>query len=567
MLTARKLISSFFLSNPWLVTAAFLSNIISSLLNIIIPLSIGRFYELVLHDQSVKGRLFDALGVSLDSTTAFFQFFLLLITAKGFMAFADHFLTGVLGERFSRELRERLFRTQLSHSVTTHNLKPAGKYLLRYSGDLVFIQRFITQGTIQFTGDVIFMITSLAVLYSINATLTLILAGGILIAVLIILLLSRILRTATLNRRNQRSVLLGFVANRMNAFFTVKSFNREAPEELQYNKRSGKLYDLGIRYYRISSVIQGLLPLLFFGTLAIVLYFISSERVTKPYGIHRSEALDFVLLFLYMQAVIRRILKVNVVWQAGSVSFYKLLRILNLPAEAKAQERELTGIDGRITFDHVSFQFANADAPLFNDLTFTLEPHSIIQVKGKQGAGKSTLLKIIQGVYAPVTGKIFLDEYDYAALAPNDIRRNVTIVSDETPLLGSTVFKAISYSRSVEKKEKAMQALAQVNFRVADSDEENLGFKLDDYGKNLSAGQRRQLMFARAFLTRKKIILLDDALDDLDAETKMVIVKRINRLKEKRTIIIAANNLPPEVRVDLVIQLGEHQNQKQPVSL
>lgn len=127
--------------------------------------------------------------------------------------------------------------------------------------------------------------------------------------------------------------------------------------------------------------------------------------------------------------------------------------------------------------------------------------------------------------------------------------------------------RPISYSRSVEKKEKAMQALAQVNFRVADSDEENLGFKLDDYGKNLSAGQRRQLMFARAFLTRKKIILLDDALDDLDAETKMVIVKRINRLKEKRTIIIAANNLPPEVRVDLVIQLGEHQNQKQPVSL
>src|SRR6185295_7666527 len=116
MSTTRQLISKFFLQNKLLVTGAFAANVISSLLNVLIPLSIGRFYELVLHDNSVKGRLFDTLGISLSSVTVFFEFFLLLIFVKGILSFADNFFSGVLGERFSRSLRELLFKTQLSHS-------------------------------------------------------------------------------------------------------------------------------------------------------------------------------------------------------------------------------------------------------------------------------------------------------------------------------------------------------------------------------------------------------------------------------------------------------------------
>lgn len=564
MLTTRKLISEFFFRNPWMVAIAFAANILSSLLNVLLPLSIGRFYELVLHDQSVKGRLFDSLGIRLDSMATFFEFFLLLVAAKALIAFGDQFFSGMLGERFSRDLRERLFRTQLSHSVETHQLKPTGKYLLRYSGDLTSVQRFLTKGIIQFTGDVAFMITSIVVLYSVNAALTLILAGGLLISSLVIMLFSRLLRTATAARRNQRSTLLAFAASRLNAFLTIKSFNREVPEESQYNKRSGALYGLGIRYYRISSLIQGLLPLLFFGTLAALLYYISIEQSAQPYRMQGGDALNFVLLFLYMQSVIRRLLKVNVIWQAGNVSFSKLLRILNLPREPKSEERVISDTDGRITFDHVSFQYRKSDSPLFNDLGFTIDPNSITQIKGKQGSGKSTLLKLMQGLLPPTTGKIFLDQHDFAMLAPNDIRRNITMVSDDVSLLGSTVFRAISYSRAEEKKDRAAAVLRQVNFRVAENEEENLNFRLEDSGKNLSAGQRRQLMFARAFLTGKKIILLDDAFDDFDAETKMILVKRINKLKSKRTIILASNSVIPELEVDCVITLGDRSFQTQP---
>ncbi|HYV91636.1 MAG TPA: ABC transporter ATP-binding protein [Chitinophagales bacterium] len=563
MHSKRKLIIEFFQRNKLLVVATFFANIISSLLNVLIPVSIGRFYQLALHDNSVKGKLFNALHISLQSVSDFFLFFILIIIAKSLITFVEKFLTGTIGERFSRDLRELLFKTQLSQSVAVNQIKPAGKYLLRYSGDLLFIQHFITKGVIQFTGDVMFMIASLAVLFAINAPLTLIMLAGIVVACTVIILLNKKVRVATLNRRNQRSTLLGFVANRMHAFFTIKSFNREVPEEIQYNKRSGKLYDFGISYWKIYSVVQALLPLFMFGTLTALLYFVNSQREIKPYGIHRTDVLDFVLLFLYMQAVIRRILKVNIVWNMGNVSFMKLLRILNFPAELKSEEREIKEIVGRVSFENVSFQYANAEAPILKDLSFTIEPNTITFIKGKQSSGKSTIMKMIQGIYQPTSGKIFLDQYDYDLLKPNTVRRNVVIVSDEAPLIGNTVFKAISYSRSEEKRDRAMQLLQRLNFHVAETEEENLDYHLDDFGKNLSAGQRKQVMFARALLTRKKILLLDEAFDDLDTESKKIIVDRINKQKTKRTIIVAGNNLPHELKVDRVIDLNEFRLQNQ----
>ncbi|MBA2407975.1 MAG: ABC transporter ATP-binding protein [Chitinophagales bacterium] len=543
--------------------STFLANLISSLLNVLIPLSIGRFYQLVLHDNSVKGKLFNALHISLQSVSEFFLFFVLIIITKSFITFVENFFAGVIGERFSRDLRELLFRTQLSQSVAINQIKPTGKYLLRYSGDLLFIQNFITKGVIQFTGDVMFMIAAVAVLLFINTLLTFIMIACIIVACTIIILLNKKVKVATLNRRNQRSTLLGFVANRMQAFFSIKSFNREIPEEIQYNKKSGRLYDFGISYLKVYSLVQALLPLFMFGTLTALLYFVNVQSEVKPYGIHRSEVLDFVLLFLYMQAVIRRILRVNLVWNMGNVSFTKLLRILNFPAEPKAEEPEIGEVSGRILFQNVSFQYGNSKQPILKNLSFTIEPNTITLIKGKQGSGKSTIIKMILAIYQCTSGKIFLDQYDYDLIAPNTVRRQAVVVSDEAPLIGNTVFRAISYSRADEKRARAAQWLERLNFHVAETEAENLDYHLDDFGKNLSAGQRKQLMFARALITRKKILLLDEAFDDLDEDTKKVIVDRINKQKSKRTIIVAANNLPSELKIDLVIDLNEFQLQNQ----
>lgn len=557
MITIRNLIVKFFYQNKTVVLVTFIASLTGSLLNVLLPLSIGKFYELVFLESSVKGKLFNTLHISVDSIPGFFTFFLILILLKSIITYCEKFFTGVVGERFSRDLRELLFRTQLSHSMTVHEMKPAGKYLLRYSGDLTFIQRFISKGVIQFSGDVIFLAAAFTVLYLINPPLTTIVVGGLVMATIVIILLNKTVRSSTIKRRNQRSSMLGFVTTRLQAFFSIKSFNREVPEVAQYNRMSGKMYDLSIKYYRIYAFVQAALPLLFFGTLAITLYYVAKQVQSDPGFIHHADVLNFILLLLYIQASIRRILSVNVVWQLGQVSLIKLLHIINLPPEQRVEPHEVLPSAGKVIFEKVTFQYPSTGHLLFKEIGFTLEPGTITWLQGKQGSGKSTLLKLIQGIYPPADGKIFLDQLNYAELTPNAIRKNVTIISSEAPLIGNTIFNAISYSRNADKRDKAAQMLERLGFSTGNDGTETLDHHLDDLGKNLSAGQRKQLMFARAFLTRKKIILIDDAFDDLDSNARERVIAALQKLKAKRTIVIAGNQLPESIQPDQTINLSE----------
>ena len=557
MITTGNLIVKFFSRNKTLVLLTFVACITGSLLNVLLPLSIGKFYELLFQEGSTKGKLFDTLRIPVDTINSFFSFFLLLIGLKSLFTYCEKYFTGMAGERFSRNLRELLFQTQLSHPLSVHERKPVGKYLLRYSGDLNFIQRFISKGVIQFSGDVVFLVTAFFVLYLINAPLTLMVLAGLLLAIIAIMLLNKSVKSATSKRRNQRSAMLGFVTNRLQAFSTIKSFNREVPEVAQYNKLSGRMYELSIRYYRIYALVQAMLPLLFFGTLAVVLYFVATQLQAGSGVIHHADVLSFILLLLYIQASIRRILSVNVVWQLGTVSFIKLLRIINLPVELRAEPATMEQVNGKISFNHVSFQYPSASVPVLNKISFIIQPGTVTWLKGPQGAGKSTILKMIQGLYQPDEGTISIDDIDYSRLAPNAIRKNVTIISNETPLLGNTVFKAISYSRSAEKRDKAAQLLERIGFSIAGKMDEALDFPLNDFASNISAGQRRQLMFARAILTRKKIMLIDDAFDDLDLQAKEILIQELQKLRPKRTIIIAGNQLPATLLADQTINLNE----------
>ena len=550
----RNIIFVFIGRNKTLLTAALFALLLSNFLNVLLPLSIGWFYEIVLHEHGTKSRLLKLFPFQFANPEQFYFFFAALLLLKVLFVFLEKSMSGITGERFSRDVRELAFAHQLRHSLTSHRLRPVGKYLLRYSGDLLAIQHFLVKGILAFTGDVFFLLAAFASLFFIQNKLAAIVVTMFLVAGAIIFLLSKAVRTAAWNRRSQRSQNLGFVSSRMQAFYTIKSFNRETPEENSYVKRSGKLYDLGVKFMNVSAFVQSLLPLFFFGTLLIVFSQVVELRSSKPYGISKGDVFVFVLLLLYMQSVMKRLLRVNLVWQVGIISFDKLLALIQLPSEKRGEDKLPNEIKGSIKFDNVSFEYTK-DKPVLHQFSGYLFPNSITLLKGKQGAGKSTLFKLIQKIYEPQSGKIFFDDTDYADISAFEIRKEVTLVSSEVPLLGGTVFKAVSYNTAGEKREKIMAMLNRLNIRFADNDLANLEFKLEDGGRNISEGARMMLQFARALLTRKQFILLDEPFANLDEASRALIIEQLNRLKTKRTILIIADEVPQTLFIDQIIQL------------
>jgi ABC-type multidrug transport system fused ATPase/permease subunit len=550
----RKIVLDFMGKNKFLLTAALFSLLLSNVLSVILSVSIGWFYEIVLHEHGTKNRLLKLFPIQFASANQFYGFFAALLLLRALFVFFEKFLSGISGERFSRNVRELAFSHQLRHSLTSHRQRPVGKYLLRYSGDLLAIQNLLTKGTLVFIGDVFFVLTAFACLFFIQQRLASIviilffLSGGI------IFLLSKVVRTAAWNRRRQRSQNLGFVSSRLQAFFTIKSFNRETPEEHSFVRRSRKLYRLGVKFITASAFLQSLLPLFFFSTLLLVFYEVGELRSVKPVGIATGDVLVFVLLLLYMQGVMKRLLKVNLVWQVGLISFDKLLALIQLPSEVRRDEKIEGEVNGGLSFEDVSFAYHD-QKPVLHHFSCYVFPHSITLIKGKQGSGKSTILKLSQKIYEPQSGRIVLDELDYASLSAFQIRKHVTLVSPEAPLLGNTAFEAVSYNTADEKREKVATMFRRLKIHFADSDKDNLDFKLEDGGQNISAGQRMMLQFARAFLTRKQIILLDEPFAYLDDDSRNTVIEQLNKLKKKRTVLVVAETVPEDLLTDQIINM------------
>lgn len=540
MTTRSELILDFSKRQFVLIMATLFFAVMGSMLNILLPLSIGKFYQIALHENSLKGRLFNYLPVEVVSGNQFFLFFAVVILLAGVTVFFHKYFAGVIGEKFSKEIRELAFSTQLKQPMRVFEEKPAGKYLLRYSGDLIFIQKFITTGIIEFTADLIFLSLAFMVLFSTSSGLTLIVFSILLIGFFIIYLFTAGLRNVIVQRRNSKSALLGFVANRFQSFISLKAFNREKPEEEQFNSRSKKIYDFGLKYFRRYSFVQTLLPVLFYAAVGIVLYDVMILRETKPYGIRKADVFAYILILLYMQRVFRRILSVNIVWRAGTVSYNKLLNVINRPVESQTVIENYDAI-GKIEMKNISFSYKEGKN-IFDQFSFKANENSLTIIEGAAGTGKSTLLKLLMNLYPVNAGEILLDDFNYSFMTPKLIRKNVTIVGDDFPLTGNTIFKAVSYSRSLEKREKVVSSLQQLKFNSDENSEAMLNEKLTDFARNLSYTERKMLMFSRALLTRKKVLLLDEPFKGLDESNHAIITERINKLRSKRTIIIAASD-------------------------
>lgn len=566
MATASTVLIEFSRRNALLISGAVLVLFIGNVLNVLLPLSIGVFYELELHESGPKAKLMHWFPIHFAETRSFLYGFLLLVLLRAVFVFFERFCSGLVGERLARSLRERLFSTQIRYTATSFAQRPVGKYLLRYSGDLQAVQQWATQGILVFTGDLFFIGAAFLLLASISVQLTLVFAAVMACGALLTWFMGKKQREYTRRRRNRRSKNLEFVHARLSAFQTIKAFNRENPEQKGFDRNSWKLYKIGLKYQFWAALAQAMMPLFYFGALGLMMFLLTDWRADKSVPhISRAQILIVILLTLYMRAALRRLMQVNIIWQSGWLSFQKLISLIHLPVEARPDEpqdepmpetpAETTGTTQcEIQIEDLGFSY-QPDRQIFTNLSLRLVPATITLLKGPQGAGKTTFIKLLLCMYTPAQGRILINGVDYKDLTPFEIRKKIAVVSEDMPLLGNTVFEAVAYRPTPERRERTAKMLEQLGLNFAADPDAALAFELNSGAANISAGDRAMLQVARALLTRKKILLLDEPFKQLDAAHEQILVKRLQKLKPTHTILLVANNIPTGLSIDQTIDL------------
>jgi ABC-type multidrug transport system fused ATPase/permease subunit len=549
--TKWQLIVSFIKQNKGLVVIAFLSGLCYNVFTLLVPISLGRFYEFNFGFSSHRLKLLsDMPFINTEEFTSFLLFFIVLIAFRFAFEYINKYYVAIIGEKFAKSLREDLFKHQLQISNSVYDEKGIGKYLLRYSGDLKSIQNYVTRGLFRFSQDLILIVFLLITIAYIDIKLGAIAAISIGFSIFILFFINNILYTISVSRRNQRSGMLTFVNTRLRAILSIKAFNKYTPEEKRYIKRSEKLYAVGKKYQKVVGLIQSIIPFLTYLMIGLLMWYVYYLKMNSKGVFNESAILILILLIISFLPILRRTLRVSIIWKLGNISFEKLLQIFSLEAENSLPFENKKLSKSAIELKNISFKYESGNSFVFDEANIKLLPNKITLILGDSGTGKNTLINLLLKIYSPTKGTIIFGKYNYKNLSEKTIRKNISVISDAFPLYGKTVYEAIVYSRKKEKKEKVSELLKSMQQFEDDNNKLDLHDTIGDLGNNLTRGQKKILMYCRAILTNKNYLIIDKPFKDLNPRTIKYIALLLNDLKKNKSLIIIDNNFPEFLKID-----------------
>jgi len=212
---------------------------------------------------------------------------------------------------------------------------------------------------------------------------------------------------------------------------------------------------------------------------------------------------------------------------------------------------------GEIVFENVSFAHDGRPHTL-RDVAFRASPGELVGIVGPTGAGKSTLVSLLPRFHDPNQGRVLLDGVDIKRIHLKDLRRQISIVLQESLLFSGTIAENIRYGdlgASREEVEAAARAANAHDFIMALPD--GYDSRLGEKGVGLSGGERQRIAVARAFLKDAPVLILDEPTSSIDSRTEGVILDALERLAQGRTTIMIAHRLSTIAHADQILVMDE----------
>ncbi len=270
---------------------------------------------------------------------------------------------------------------------------------------------------------------------------------------------------------------------------------------------------------------------------------------------------QFVAFNMMQGQVIAPVIALAGMWdelQEVLISVERLNDIFDSEPEETPQKPLLVlpRLQGQIKFDQVTFRYGEDENNTLENLSFDIEPGQTIAIVGRSGSGKSTLVKLLQALYHPRSGRIWVDGHDLRHVSSQSLRIQMGVVPQECYLFSGTILENITIYREEYTLEQVVEVakLAEAHGFIQTLP---LGYntKVGERGSSLSGGQRQRIAIARALLGNPRILVLDEATSSLDTESERRFQRNLEQMSRDRTTIIIAHRLSTVRNADQILVL------------
>lgn len=246
----------------------------------------------------------------------------------------------------------------------------------------------------------------------------------------------------------------------------------------------------------------------------------------------------------------------------GISSGKSILKILNqkshhLRTEYSQKLDVLDNVD--IEFKDVSFSYSPDSPKILNNLNFKLEAGKITAIVGQSGAGKTTIANLIARFYDPVNGDVYIGGFNLKNCNPNEIRKNISMVSQQTYLFHGSIRDNLLMAKPEATEEELLEVCEKAGIsEFISSLPRKLDTSLAERAKNISGGQIQRIALARAILKNTPILILDEATSNIDSENEKIIQRTLKKIAKSKTTLIIAHRLSIVRDADKILVLDNN---------
>ncbi|MFW5763245.1 MAG: ABC transporter transmembrane domain-containing protein [Coleofasciculus sp.] len=450
----------------------------------------------------------------------------------------------------------------ISHTLTL----PLSFFESRHVGDIITrvqenrkLQRFLTRKAITAWLDALMAVVYIGLMAYYNWKLTLVVLAIIPPIAILTLFASPFLRRVSREIFKEDAGQNSSLVEMMNGVATVKANAAERELRWRWEDRLTRMLNARFRGQKLANGLQstgGLFQTL--GNTALLWYgatLVIQDQLTIG---------QFVAFNMLIGNVISPVLALVGLWdelQEVTVSVERLNDVFEAEPEESPQHPLLVlpRLQGDIKFDNVTFRYSDQqERNTLQNISLEVESGQTVALVGRSGSGKTTLVNLLQGLYHPTSGRIWVDGHDLRHASPQSLRAQLGVVPQECFLFSGTIMENITlYAEDVTLDQVVEVAkLAEAHAFIEDMP---LGYhtQVGERGASLSGGQRQRIAIARALLGDPRILVLDEATSSLDTDSERRFQQNLTRISRDRTTLIIAHRLSTVRHADCIVVLDK----------
>ncbi len=459
-----------------------------------------------------------------------------------------------VSRKIEYQLRQKIFDKLVSLDYSFYQQNETGDIVSRTTNDLNDVRSLLGPGVLYIPNAITRMLLFLPALIAISGSMMLFVGGLMMLLVLLIVILMPRLRPLFQLIQEQVAKINNRVWQTITGISTIKQYSLDVIEGERFKELNRDYIKVNMAVVRFREFLWPFFIFLFSITELMILL-VGGQQVIRG-EISLGELLQFTMLITYLTFPVLSLGWVSSLLQQGISALDRINFILDQPVSNKSTLKPIKKGDLDFKIKGLTFRFSGQTKDSLHDVNMSISPGQTIGITGTIGSGKTTLLNILNGLLKPDPGMVFINGIDIVNIDPESLNRRIAVVSQSPFLFSKTVAENIALGEMGTDLIRVKEATRFAGLEY-DVDALQKGFEqmVGERGITLSGGQKQRMAIARALYKCATVLMLDDPLSHVDAETENRILQNLKKQDCYNTMILVTHRISALKHADAIYVL------------